>query len=118
MRTCAVFSAFPTDRGSIRSRIRHSWRPNTPDPLAAPSYRARVKLVRPERVRISAGESAVTSSCHWNVSIITTYLSALPPPHARAAIHRQRHAGNETGFVGSEKQRGVGDVPPGSHLFA
>src|SRR3954453_18637329 len=64
------------------------------------------------------GESAVTSSCHWNVSIITTYLSALPPPHAGAAAHRQRHAGNETGFVGSKKQRGVGDVPPGSHLLA
>src|SRR5262249_8731883 len=44
--------------------------------------------------------------------------SPLSSSYARAAIDRECHAGDETGLVGGEEQRGVGDVPPGTHLFA
>src|ERR1700719_3448883 len=36
-------------------------------------------------------------------------------PHQCTAIDRQRHAGDEIGFVGSEKQRCIRDVPCRSH---
>ena len=37
----------------------------------------------------------------------------LSAPHARSAIDRQRHAGDEACLIGSQKQRGVGDIPAG-----
>src|SRR4029079_9372584 len=43
---------------------------------------------------------------------------SLTAPYARAAVDRQCHAGNETRFIGREKQRGVGDVPAGAPLLA
>jgi hypothetical protein len=36
----------------------------------------------------------------------------------RAAIDRQRNAGNEIRLIGRQKQRGVCDVPRGAHLVA
>src|ERR1700720_740745 len=36
-------------------------------------------------------------------------------PHQCTAVDRQRHAGDEIGFVGSEKQRCIRDVPCCSH---
>src|ERR1700719_135112 len=36
-------------------------------------------------------------------------------PHQCTATDRQRHAGDEIGFVGSEKQRCIRDVPCCSH---
>src|SRR5438552_16460387 len=70
------------------------------------------------------GGRAVTSSCHWDISIISNHNGrrgvkpphSLTAPHAGAAVDRQRHAGNKARFIGSEEQRRVGDVPAGSHL--
>src|SRR5438445_13291739 len=67
---------------------------------------------------------AVTSSCHWNISIISNRNArrcvkrpqTLTAPYAGAAIDRQRDAGDKARFVGGEKQCGVGDVQACAHL--
>src|ERR1700737_4818986 len=44
--------------------------------------------------------------------------AGLTPPHARTAVHRQRHAGDEAGLVRGQEQGCVGDVPGGTHLLS
>ena len=58
-------------------------------------------------------------NCNANPSTLSRSArqsAKLLPPEAGAAVHRQRHPGDEVGLVGGEEQRRVGHVPGGAHL--
>src|ERR1700687_4787646 len=76
-----------------------------PHPLSQEAIYATLPLTPRQRLR-SIPSDSLFEAC------------ALAPPHAGAAVYRQRHAGDEAGLVGSQEQGCVGDVPAGSHLLA
>ena len=74
-----------------------------------------------DRLVTRSGPSRARAFAPGARRIATTSLGRvrwLLPPQARAAVHGQRHAGDEVRFVGGQEQRGVGHVPGGAHLAA
>src|ERR1700739_2255668 len=87
--------------------------------MSAPRSPRMVVQKGPPRNRLrSSTRMPCSGSTGSSAMVILRERASLAPPDAGAAVDRQRHAGDETGLVGGEEQRGVRDIPAGAHLLA
>src|SRR3954470_17043487 len=102
--------------------------------IAGPAAAAMSRLAAPRRIvedHIVLSSQTLAASMAWLGKNVDSRSHALPERgprgprsgrlpaiDARAAVHRQGHAGDEIGLVRRQEQRSIGDVPAGAHLAA